>query len=199
MVMDLGTARDIERRPQTGLQFADALDRQFETMLVRVLRHGLRIIVPGDACHLYMRSQQRTNGVRGGKRSDAIDAGALFGHVIDRHVQATGIKDVTRQKDLQSGVVNHDVGDLVPWGWNDAEGTTTKIELANLVRPVLDAEETGHVRGLEPDDDGVGTVSKCAIACDMVAMTVAVRDDERNRSAMMRGQPVCDEAVDNRP
>ena len=96
VIVDLRLVGNIQLGLHALLQFPDHARRKFERMLVRVRWGFVGIILPRRAGHLDVRAQRRADRMRPGKSGEAINAGAVVAHEIDRNVKPAGIKRIAR-------------------------------------------------------------------------------------------------------
>ncbi len=78
---------------------------------------------------------------------------------------------------------------------DDVQHPAAEVELGDVVRPVRDLEEGRDLRRGPADHDRVRPLLELHVAHPVVAVTVAVGDDQRNRVSMVGFQPVGDHAV----
>src|SRR3984957_8516541 len=82
-------------------------------------------------------------------------------------------------------------------GAQDLQDPAAEVECDPLVRPaVTEPEELAHRRALPGYERRAWTVSELAVAADVIAMPVGVRDDQFVSVPRVRPQPVADELVD---
>jgi hypothetical protein len=96
-------------------------------------------------------------------------------------------------------IVVHRGGRLVPRRRDHTQHAAAQIEPRDLLRPLGNAEKRGNVCRFQPQNGGIGTFAKGGVSGNVIAVAVAVRDDERDAGAMMRSQPIRNQPIDGRP
>ncbi len=79
---------------------------------------------------------------------------------------------------------------LVAGRRNDIEHAAAEVIRHDLVRPVGDLEEVGHVLGIEADDNGVRSILEFRVTLVVVAVAVGMCDDQGDRQSGDVGPPI---------
>lgn len=179
-----------------GLKFVERRRWQFEQMLVGMGGRLHRVILAGRVRHFDVSAEQHRDRVGLCEFCGAVSAGGEGRELVGADIKASSVEHVAREQQLGARVIDHDVRGLVPRGRDDRKRATAEVVGCNTVGPVLDAEEGCDFLWLQADYRGVGAGGEFAVALMMIAVAVRVGDDEGDRFAIMRGEPLGDNGID---
>jgi hypothetical protein len=81
---------------------------------------------------------------------------------------------------------------------HDVDDAAAELVGSALRRPGRDAEGLRDVRLRIPDHHRVGTIDEARVAAHVVAVSMGMHHDQRNRFLLVRGEPAIDQTVDLR-
>jgi hypothetical protein len=130
------------------------------------------------------------------KLSESMNALPKCGRIT--HVQSTRIKRVARQQYSRAAIVQRDARRLMPWNRQHVEHPAAEIDHATICRPPRDAKKRTNRGRVSANHYCIWPMDKLRIPSDVIAMRMAVRDNERNRLEVISSQPFTDESIDRR-
>src|SRR3954463_7953589 len=112
------------------------------------------------------------------------------------NVQATRIKGVAGQQDSRPPIVKRNARRLMARNRNNIEHAVAEIDRADVGRPMRNPEEGADRRSIAADHFRTGTTHKLAIAGDVIAVRMTVRDDETEGALSAARQDVPNQRID---
>ena len=111
-------------------------------------------------------------------------------------VEAAGVEAVTGKKNAGLAIVESEAEDVVSGDREDVKDAAAQVDGACGFGPSFDLEELGRAFHFERDDCGVRKILELRVARNVIAVGVGVRDDERDRGAVIALAPVVQDGGD---
>ena len=163
-------------RADDGVELDQLHAAEIEPVLVRLIDRADRIVAKRRARILDMRAEHVRDRMVRDEIVEAIDAVRERRRIA--HVEPAGIERVAREEDPGAAIVHCDARRLVAWNRKDVQYAPAQVDRSTVGGPMRDAEESAHRSCVAADENGIGTVNELRVAGDVIAVRMAVRDDQ---------------------